>query len=361
MSFNYRDIQLIDDESVGDSGTKTIDLNVTDPITALFVRMKVRNDTAAVPDHPPERHITKIEIVDGGTTHWSLAGQMGVAVASYGIGKWVPHWYDEWATQNQHITIPLMFGRHIGDDGFAFNPKKLLNPQLKVTWEDQALYDDGYHTLGVTARVMEGLSPPAQALMWKELEAWTTAATGEHKVDFPVDRPIRAWAGRAWGTMDVIPTFWSNYKLDCDLGKFIPFDLPYSELVDILKPLYGPFSLRKFDWVSGGNYRQAWMGETLNVIANTGPAIWIVGASSNGWSFYTLNVLKHDGTSVDDARIQSTPVGYFPHSTLLYPFGRQDDPETWFQAQRFGEVTLKITEAASGGAASVAVQQPVTL
>ena len=361
MAWNYRDIQITDDESVGDSGTKTIDLNVKDPITALFVRMKVRNDIAVVPEHPPERHITKIEIVDGGTTYWSLAGQMAVAVATYGLGKWPPHWYDEWAEMNQYITVPLLFGRHIGDEEFAFDPRLLLNPQLKVIWEDETLYDDGFHTLGVTARVMEDLPSPARCLMWKELEAWTTAANGEHKVDFPVDFPIRAWAGRVWGTMDVIPTFWSHYKLDCDLGKFIPFDLPYSELVDILKSMFGPYSLLKFDYVSGGMYRQAWMGETYNVIANTGPAIWIVGASSNGWSFYTLNVMHHDGSSVDNARIQCTPIGHFPHSTLLYPFGQLDDPETWFPAARYGEIALKISEAAAGGEASVAVQQPRTL
>ena len=359
MSFKYRDIPITDDESVGDSGLKTIDLNVKDPITALYVRMKVRNDTARVPDHPPERHITKIEIVDGGQTHWSLAGQLAVAGATYELGKWPPHWYDEWATYDQNITVPLLFGRYIGDEEFAFDPRKLLNPQLKVAWEDQVLYDDGYHTLGVTARVMEDLPTPPQWLAWKELEAWTTADTGEHKVEFPVDLPIRAWMGRVWGAMDVIPTFWSDYKLDCDLGKFIPFDLPYSELVDILKGLFGPYSLRKFDFVDCGQPRQAWLGETYNVIANTGPAIWIVGASSNGWSFYTLNVVHHDGTIIDSARIQSTPQGYFPHSTLLYPFGRMNDPETWFPAPTYGQIDLKITEKASGGAASVAVQQPL--
>lgn len=359
MSFTYREVAIEDDLSVGDSGTLTVDLNIKDPITALIVRFKVKNDGATVPNLPPEVHITRVEIVDGGQTYWSLNGQMAVAAAVYGLGRWPHHWYHEQATANQRINFPLLFGRYIGDEEFAFDPSKLLNPQLKITWTDQALYLDDNHQIGITARVMEGLPSPAQCLMWKEIEAWTSAASGTHKVDLPTDYPYRSLMMRAYEAENIISNVWDHFKMECDLGKYIPFDLDMHEFKDITKQEDGPFQLLKFDRLVANEVYDAWMGETLNVMA-TGPATnYSINAYSAFWSHYWNLAWKTDTLAVyENATVQNMVVGYYPHNSILYRFGRRNDLETWFPSTQYGEIALKIDESDADFAASVAVQQP---
>lgn len=360
MSWVYREVQIEDDKSIGDSGTETIDINLQDPLTALIVRFTADNDGVSE-DEPPEKQITHVEIIDGGQVYWSLNGPMSVGAAAYGVGRWPHHWTDERDTTHQRINFPLLFGRFMGDEKYAFDPRKLTNPQLRVSWIDQADYEDDSLTLGVTARVMEGLPSPSQCLMWKEIEAWTTAATGTHTIDLPSDYPYRALMMRAWEDQNAISNAWDHFKIDCDVGKFIPLDLDDHELFDILKLQFGPFSLLKFDVVNSGDYREAWMGETLNVLGVADTALRIVNCYSAFWSFYCANVMTDAGGAVSGQNLQTLVTGYFPHNCLLYPFGNLDDPATWFNAPGYKDIDLKIDESDAGFAASVAVQQPRSL
>lgn len=361
MTWKYREVQVTDDESIDDSGTETIDLNIKDPITALIARFKVTNAAQACPDVPPELVVSKIEIVDGGQVHWSLNGQEAVAAACYGLRQWPFHWYAGNTSYNQNISIPLLFGRYLGDEEFAFDPRKLLNPQLKFTWVANALHLTTGKTLGITARVMEGLAPPAQCLMWKQVEAWSAASTGEHKVDLPVDLPFRSLMMRAFTPASSPGGIWTHYKLDCDLGKYIPFDLDQQEMMEICKMTDGPFYNRQTAEVISGQWLESWLGECLNVTSGQiasgisadavtfgGPRVQFCGQLVGGGSAGTWGAMY-------------SPSGYFPHSSVLYRFGRRDVPATWFPAREYGEIALKLTEYASGAVVSTAVQQPVTL
>lgn len=358
---HYREVVIEDDLSIGDSGTVTVDLNVSDPITALIVRFQARNGAAEVNNEPPELQVSKIEIVDGGQTYWSLNGEMSVAAAAYGLGRWPHHWYDERATARQRMNFSLMFGRFIGDPEFAFDPSLLSNPQLKFTYTDQALYLDDSLALGVTARVMEGGPKPSQCLFWKEVEAWTTAASGTHKVDLPTDYPLRAVMMRAYESQNIISNIFDHFKLDCDLGKLIPFDLDIHEMKDILKQTHGPLSIFKWDNVDSGEIRDAWMGETLNANVNPDSNLEIATAYTAFYAFYYAWVFNTSGTGLTNQAIQTLITGYFPHTCLLYPFGRPDEPGTWFPATDFEDVALKIDESDADAAAAVAVQQPRSL
>lgn len=360
MTWDYRDVLIEDDKSIGDSGTETIDLDVQEPITALLIRFKVNNG-ANLTDHPPARHITKVEIVDGGQSYWSLNGWMAVAAAIYGLDRFPHHWTDARNTANQRINFPILFGRYLGDEKYAFNSRALRNPQLKITWEDYANYTDDAHTLGVTARVMEGLTPPGECLLWKEIEAWTTAATGTHKVELPVDHTYRALLMRCWEAANLISNTWDHYKLDCDLGKFLPFDMDDHEMLDVLKMYHGPYDYFRYDVASSGDTREAWFGETLNIHTNPDSNVEITKAYSAFWSFFYLWTFNVSGTALSDQAMQNTIKGYFPMNTLLYPFGRPDSPETWFDPRRFKKVDLKIDESNVDAEAAVAVQQVVPL
>ena len=361
MAWRYREVQIADDESVDAAGTKTFDINVKDPITSLIVRHNILNGGATVPNQPPELAITHIEIVDGGRTYWTLCGPLSVGAAVYGLGHWPAHFYNERSDQGQNINVPLLFGRYLGDEQFAFDPRTLLNPQLKITWTSPALYDDDNTTLGVTARVMEGLPTPPQCLMWKEIDAWTCAASATHVVDLPVDYPYRALMMRAYDVANVPSNIFDAFKMDCDVGKFIVFDLNDDEFRDIIKQQYGPYSNRNFVQGEFATWRQSWLGETFQVAVNAEATDCVAQAWSAGWGYYSFATRNFDGTGDPARSAQAMPVGYFPHNCYLYPFGRPDSPDTWFPAAEYGEIKLKIDESYAGATGKVAVQQPRTL
>lgn len=361
MTWRYREVQLTDDESVAAAGTRTIDINVKDPITALIIRHGVKNGSEIVPNQPPELAVTHVEIVDGGATYWSLSGPMAVGAAVYGLEHWPVHYYDERANAPQKIHFPMLFGRYLGDEVFGFDPRKLLNPQLKITWTSPALCDDDNTTLGVTARVMEGLPSPDQCLMWKGIEAWSTASGGTKLVDLPVDYPYRALMMRAYHVAAVPKTIFDAFKMDCDVGKFIVFDLNDDEFRDIIRMRYGPYSNRNFVHGHGSTWRQSWLGETFTVVANAEAADCVGWAYSAGWGYYMVRP-KNSSHADDYTRsCQVMPRGYFPHNCYLYPFGRPDAPETWFPAREYGGIKLGIDEGYSAATGEVAVQQPRTL
>lgn len=358
---HLREVQIEDDKSVGDSGTLTVDINVKDPITALIVRFKAQNDTSALSNQPPERQISKVEIVDGGQAYYSLMGEMAVAAAVNGLGRWPHHWYDERPSVNQRCNFPIMFGRFLGDPEFGFDPTRLVNPQLKVTWADQAGYLDDSLTIGVTARVMEGVPAPAKALLWKEVETWTTASSGVRVIDLPTDYPFRQLMIRCFKAGAIPSSTFTNFKLDCDVGKLIPFDLASHEFRDILKQYFGPYMHRQFIYGTATTKREAWFAEVLASPLTVDAAGYIGNAINMFYSYSVVDIIHHSGTTSTSNTVQMLVTGLFPHSCYIYPFGLQNDPATWFKSAAYGDIDLKITEAVADGEGSVAVQQPRSL
>jgi len=360
MAWKYRQVQIEDDLAVADSGTKTFDIKVKDPLTALIIRFKAANGAAQVPDFQPEEAITKVELTDGGQVYWALNGPMAVAASVYGLDRWPRQWYDERANNNQRINFPIMFGRYIGDEQYAFTPTRLVNPQLKITWADTALFLDDSLTIGLTAQVMEGLSAPPSMLAWKEVESWTTASSGEHKVELPTDYTIRALMMRPYVVSNLWGNIWTNFKLDCDMGKFIPFDLEDHELGDILRQEFGPYQVGMHHVLTHNETTQLPMGEVIQVAGGAvGTPYAITLYTAGAWGYMIPYLIDVAGAFGTDVPIEDLVTGFYPHWSLLWPFGKWMDPATWFSPKRegYGAVDLKLTEGVASADGRVAVQQ----
>lgn len=355
----FREVSIVDDETQStDSGTKTITLNLLDPITELILRVDVTN-TAVLHNAPAETIIDKIELVDGGRTYWDLTGEEAVAAACFDLGKWPQGWYDESAGVGQSISIPMIFGRFLGDPLFAFNPRALLNPQIKVTYAKASGHTTGTVKLGLTARVMEGTGAPSQALMWHRVESFSSAASGVHRVEMPADYPYRRMAVRSYQQSLQQYNTLTHYKMSCDEGAFIPFDLAQWELYDIVKQMFGPFeyvSMIRFD---EPRVEDMWMEGNAIMLAGgaEAPGVNVSGYSSNYSWFYTRAYQDSDGAGVADAKGICKISGHFPHSTICYQFGLHDDPATWFNVADFKAIDLDLTQGESGSATSILVQQ----
>jgi hypothetical protein len=353
MSFRYRDVQLLDDNPVDDSGTKPIDLNIQQPITELTVDMELTNGASIVHDEPVEKAISKIEITDGGATYFSLTGQEAVAAACFDVGHWPTHRYNESLSEKQRITIPMRFGRWLGDPNFALTPPRLNNPQLKVTWSKASGHLTGSLTLGIWAKVMEDVAAPAQALMWKDVQSFTSAASGDIDVKLPHDYPYRRALIRAYKS-DTIPTnILTNFRLDCDAGRFTPFDLNVKEFRYIMQNFFGPYMLKKMDRVSQNSYHQTWMaGDTFASLATE-----TVGNYPQAWATGSIMYQQVEAVTAD-IRAEALIWGYMPHSCFAWQFGDPDTPETWFPTKDYAEEILWLTQGAASATVSVAVQQP---
>lgn len=268
----YREVILEDDKTLADSGTETFDINILEPITELLLKYKVKNSTATAADVPPEKTISKIELVDGGQTYLSMTGYEAVAAAAYDKGRWPPHSYCEVLSSNQRITIPLLFGRYVGDPEFGFDPTRLRNPQLKFTWAKDALHLTGNVSLGISAKVMEGVAAPSKALFWKAVESWTGGTSGVKVVDMFSDYPWRRVMIRSFEADNVIETCISHFKLTCDADKLIVFDCDAAEFQDINIASFGPFQLQKMDeYVATGIiYRQCHIAGRTIVVGSPG-------------------------------------------------------------------------------------------
>jgi hypothetical protein len=348
----YRDVLIQDDKALDDSGSIPFDLNVQSPITELTLDFELKNDTSIVHDEPPEKAISKIEIVDGGQTYWSLTGQEAVAAACFDCGWWPTHRYNESLSEMQRITIPLRFGRYLGDPELAFTPTKLSNPQFKITWAKASGHLAGSVTAGLWAKVMEDLAPPANCLMWKDIESFTSAASGDKDVNLPRDYPWRRMLIRAYKS-DTVPTsILTNFKLSCDVDKFVPFNLNVKEFRYLMQNRFGPYSLKKMDRVSQNSYDQTWMaGDTFASIA-----METVGNPASAWA--TGSIMYQQTMAIAaDLRSEVLITGYMPHSCFCHQFGDPDTPSDWFNPLTFGQEVLYLTQGAASAAVSVAMQQ----
>ena len=359
MVMNYREVVVEDDKTLGDAGTEITELNLTEPITELALKLRVENTSGYSADVPPEITFTKIEIVDGGQTYLSMSGYEAVAAACYDKGFWPPHWYAEVGGASQRVTIPLQFGRFVGDPMFALDATRLRNPQLRVTYSLDADHESGEIQMGVLAKVMEGVAPPGKALIYKEIEEFTSSAEGVKNVDLPVDYPIRRLLVRPFDGDSIPSNIITHHKLDCDVGKLIVFDHDAAEFEDILRAFFGPFQVRKMDRIPvGGAYRQCHMAGRTIANANAEGFYNNVQAWATGSIMYAARITNISTGLDEEGSIQTLITGEFPHSAYCYQFGLKDEEATWFPAASYGEIKLKLTQGVADCTVGVVVQQP---
>jgi len=355
---NYREVDILASKTVGDSGTETVDIKVDEPITELAVHFAVTNDGAVVDNLPPETCISKIEIVDGGQVYWSTTAMEAIAAYVYEADKWPPCFLYELASGGQNVTIPMRFGRFLGDPQFAFSPTKLMNPQLKVTWAKNALHATAGCSLGVSARLMQGVTAPTQSLMVKNVRTFTSAASGIETTDLPVDRDYRRLYVRPYVSTEAMINIVTHYKLDCDVGKLIVFDMSQWDLIEYVERVWPLVTYRRIDAWDNGGTKQGWFGCTKSIAPGARAAGYIVAGQTDEIDYFITRAMLHDGTGATDLAVTLQLLGSCPESTLCYQFGFPDDAASWFKASRYGQVRLELTQGAANASVGVLVQQP---
>lgn len=358
---NYREVELLGLKTLGDSGTEIIDVDVTDPITTIVIYFKTVNESSVVDNYPAFAALDKIELMDGGQVYLSLTGSEAIAVASYHRERYPRVWLDETPNYSSHVRIPIDFGRFVGDPDFAFDPTKLKNPQIKLTWSNSDTHATAGTQAEVFAKIMEGVPSPSQCLLTKAVKSFTTAGSGDEPTDLPIDYPYRRLFVRAYKSEKWIEGILTQFELNCDVGKLIPFDIPAEDFTALCEEEFPLFRVMHFVKCDNNVMREGRLGYLKNGSVVPCDDSKIIQATPTAPQYYRTYVRDYTGTVQTEVRATAVLFGTLPEYTWCYQFGRKNDPATWFRAPQYKGVKLILTQGRADAAASILLQQPRSL
>lgn len=351
---------------LGDSGTETFDINVDSPITELYIEVRANNHaTAPNASNPIARNVTKIELVDGGDTLFSLTGQQTIANFFYMTGKMPHRAIQEWDSVRQLDTFPIRFGRYLGDERYALDPRKYQNLQLKITWNlatVNAVGANGFATgtgrMTVVTRIMESpKSLPVGLFTCREIENWTTAASGDHVVDLPTDHKFVNLFFRSYESGIGPDTHFSNFKFSINNDQLVLHDGDTGEVERMSQERLGKATQEIKFYGSDGMTLETWLGGEVRANLNMLSAVNVAGYSEGNGGLLTLDLITNANAAVSNSGGYATIEGYQPEHTFEFPFGDIMDESSWLDASSYGDLKVELTEGNAGGAASLFLLQ----
>lgn len=341
---NYRLASILAPEAANTAGTKTLDINLADPVSRLTVQFKGYNN-GNTPTAHPAKMISKIELVDGSDVLFSLSGVECQALNYYDKGR-MPHTVCNYLNDVYAIaSFDIDFGRFLYDPVLALDPKKFVNPQLKIT-HDKALGGSSPDAgeLSVFAHIFDEKEvTPTGLLMNKEQYSYTLVASAKEHIDLAVDMPYRKLL-----LMSMSATLqpWQQYnqvKLSQDNDRRVIFnDEKASNLLKLL---------RMWPQLTETIYAKTKNGtQTIFCTASYERMAALTGMAADADAYLTDTY----GGSIDVADSAAASInmivsGLAPHGCLCIPFGNQDEILDAYDVKDVGSLRLSLT---AGGSAS---------
>ncbi len=352
---NYRLASILPSEAANTAGTKTIDINVADPISRFVIQMKGLNSADAPVAHPAKM-ISKIELVDGSDVLFSLSGVEAQALNFYDQGK-MPHTVLNYIDNVYAIaTFHIDFGRFLYDPVLAFDPRKFTNPQLKITHNlaaggstpDAAL-------LSVYAHLFdEKAITPAGFLMSKEQYGYTLVASAKEHIDLATDYPYRKVLLQS---MSATLQPWQQYnqvKLSQDNDKKVVInDEKTSDLLKLFR-MWPALTETICAKTKAGT-------QVIHCTASYERLQTIVGVGAELAGCYIAETYGGAISVTDGAAASIIMVvnGLIPHSAFCLPFGGQADMDDWFDVSKIGSLRLTLTAGGSADGTCEVVSQQI--
>jgi len=342
---NYRLASLLAPEAADTAGTKTLDINLAEPISRITVQFKGTND-GTTPTAHPAKMVSKIELVDGSDVLFSLSGVQTQALNYYNKGHMPMNVLDYRNDVMAIATFDLDFGRYLHDPELAFDPRKFTNPQLKIT-HNKALGGTSPDAgeLAVFAHTFdEKKVEPKGFLMSKEQYDYTLVASATENIDLATDYPYRMLM--LLSLSDSLQP-WNQYnqvKLSQDNDrKVIINNEKTSNLLKMLR--MHPRIVEKIIGTTKNGTQSFYCASSYERYAS------LVGLGADADAYITdtygsaIKVADSDAASV-----MILVAGYNPFGSLAIPFGLQNEIEDWFDMKNTGSLrlSLKAGDSASG-------------
>jgi len=359
---NYREVEIAAPKDLGTTGTEVIDIDISDILSSIELTWQTTVATVSVMTDTHPACISKVELIDGSDVLLSLSGEELMALAFY-TGRSMPLEEISLTAGNyMWSVIPIYFGRWLLDPQLAFDPKKFKNPQLRITWdEDAANASVVANELTVRGWAFDQKVPsPMGFLMSKEIKSYTPAANGYEYTDMPTDYPYRLLMIQSEST-DKSPFAVLNLiKLAEEHDKKIPLDMTGYE---VFRKIIVPQGLLQIPVTLDANVT----AKTLYLPPTHAHGIKI---EYDGTLFVTAqskfavptftNTKIALAASVDIKALRALVTGYAPYSCLAIPFGDLDDIGDWYDVTKLSHLRLTTQGAAAVGtspAARICLQQ----
>lgn len=349
---------------IGTDGTKTYNLDYDDPITQLDLYFEGTNGSLGNVASPFERCISKIEIVDGGTVLWDLPGEVALSAFVTDNEAYPYSEIEESQSASVRQQIPIRFGRWLYDEAYAFDPTRFKNPQLKFTFDEATVntagttgYQSDSWTFSLGVRLMEQFTAPGKFLSYRTVESFTSAGTGDRRIEMPVDKTIRYLICRAYESGTAVYTTITNHKLSENGGKFVAFDLAARDFINRMCETFKPVTRRFTCYVTGGSIYATFVGVPLN--GNATADIQGQFVSANFYIDGRVLVYRTD-YNAGTGKIGHTYIsnnGWALHNTLMYAFGDRMKPEHWYVPPVDGKLDYYVTDGDAGADCDICVQQ----
>ena len=335
--------EILANESANTAGTKTIDLNISDPISQMVVSFKGTNNGNTPTGHGALM-ITKIEIVDGSDLLFSMSGLEAQALGYYHHGV-LPLSINDFRNDVMNIqTFTVDFGRFVWDREIALDPSRFNNLQVKIT-HNKALGgsapDAG--TLGVFAKVFNpGVSSPSGFLMSKELFAYSLVSSGIETITLPADHPYRNIVIQSIASGKQPHEQFNKITLSIDNDRQVLINnMSTSDLIKFIK--------------ANEPINETLIGTGTGSLVDHFTAIAFNGAIQIGAVGTALASIISEqffggavGINVDNAEeFQANVSGYAPHGSIVLPFGRPDEIGDWLDVSQISKLILKLTGGSS--------------
>jgi hypothetical protein len=351
-----------------DTETYKKDLSLVEPISAIEIEVECTNGATSNKANFISDIVTKIEVVDGSEVLHSLNMSQLEAMHFYKTGKMPKMMMGEWGGGGQRHNCLLMFGRYLWDRDYAFNAKSFKNPKLNITFNKAAIRAagvDGFAAgdnikLTTVAKVFEDVPAPAQFLMAKQIENFTSVASGEKRIEFPTDYTYRMILTRFWKQVSDIQEIIKSIKLTCDTDKVIPFNRQTEQLDGMALSLFGLGRIKHDVLVKNaahvrlvfnkeplvqGHFNEANITDFLNVNAP-----W-----SSDWYIFVYD--KAGSVDTSDRQYTAMEEGHAPHACLPIVFGRPGIPEDWFDPTVYKKIELVLDQGVAGAVCEIAAEQ----
>jgi hypothetical protein len=341
---------VADTDVLLDAGVKVYDINVNEPITSLFLRFEAINGATNNLANLLQGCISAIEVIDGSEVLFSLPGDVATALAAYQQRHFPVQGMYEWPTLYNQANIPILFGRWLDDESMAFDPTKFANPQVRIRWNLAAVravgatgYVSGSLRVTIIAQLLEGIVAPVGMLMSKVWKTWITATGGTEYSPLPTDYPYRSMLIQAYLTGHSFGDVIYRVKINCDNGKYIPLDAKTYHLIVMLEHDGYRFDYRHAFHLGDGAtiYPALKYEESVQLLCQDLTDV-VYTYAYQGYGEGVCRVFQAGAAHAGMTNAMAQIDGQCPFSCLLYNFGEDTDPNTWFNPNLYKSVRAEI-------------------
>ena len=347
---------------IGAEGTEVININVKDVISRIDLLWKITNVTVSAMLDAVTACISKIELVDGSTVLASVSGAELQAINFYDSKRMPHHEISLTVGGFFEVGLSLNFGRYLWDPELAFVPTKFKNPQLKITWDQDACNTDAdVNELAVYAHCFGEPSPsPMGMLVNREIKQYPMEASSHEYPELPTDRVIRKVILRGYSTDHDPIALFDTIKLSVDNDKEVPLEIAAAQLDRLLAAAYPRIrEMHTLDADVTAKTIYSALSKDQQISVSYDDTAFVTATSKFAVATWT-GAKCALAASVDIKANNCELSGRMPANCFPIDFGLPNEPATWLQAQNYGSLILDLlasSDADSGDITHIVVQQ----